>query len=364
MLFYINESVADAAVSNNPNVIVALKELLQAWRRNRCFIDGKRRTLEDLSKIEALKDFGVVAKRKQGLSSIYTCLDFFVQLAMDYAETSKNIQGAQGRIVPIVGKDLFFFASSYLLCENIRDGELYTIGAEQYAQNDLRKLSCLNIEISNGGGHTMAYELQRFHNNRKLTLTICDSDRKYPSDKFGDTSKSIVALYNSLHSDYLWHYVIDNHEVENLIPMGIISSLKKAGRKTFLKNMKSLVGKKMFNEFFQYFDFKKGLSSPVLRALKIDYDVDWQDLNQLLQNLGANAHDIKCALCRTYQKGVTEKYLLFGWGDDLLKESVAYMQFNNLTQKMSLLDYQKKDWINITRLVYSIGCAPSGILKN
>jgi len=357
MLYYINDSVGQQVKNGDLLTIEILSELLEAWKRNKCLIDASRDTFEIICKEEKLKGFMGPSRRKQGLRDIYKHLSFFVQLAADNDHNAKNIDGAQGRIIPIMScYDIYFFSSNTLICENSHDYMFYYWAANYFQIADVKNTISLNTLHSNGGGSQTDYECSLYDQNKSLALVIYDNDKKYPGDTIGKTAKSIENKIAHLHSLYLWPHQISVHEIENLIPIDVLVGLKRKTHKDFLVKMAANRNDVMFESLFRYFDFKKGLAPSTLRAYKIAMTPeDFSKLTSLLAKLGAMSQNISKALRGSWDKKHIENVILGGWGDKLLQASVDYVYSNNNTY--SLTPYQEIEWKSLIKDIWSIGCA-------
>ena len=79
MLFYLDESVVDAAETNN-EVYNKLKELYYCWSHGLCIVSSSKKNFLRLVKIPGLEEYGYIQKTVQGIQGIYATLSFFVIL--------------------------------------------------------------------------------------------------------------------------------------------------------------------------------------------------------------------------------------------------------------------------------------------
>lgn len=357
MLFFINDSVAKLVEEQDEVSIKVLSELLEAWKRNKCLIDASRSTFNTLCTNESLKGFIGPFKRKQGLSEIYSYISFFVQLAAKDDDDSLFIQKAQGRILKIESyQDLFFFSTNYIVCENSHDYKFYCWGANQFQKGNIKETLSLNTSRLNGGGSQISYECDLVNSDKKFALVIYDSDVKYINAPIGNTAKSIERKISSLHSPYLWSHRLASHEIENLIPIEILIGLKIKQHKSFLVKMSENKTHTMFDIFFIYFDFKKGILPSTLRAYREQLSAsEFSKIKDLLVKLGVHITRIEKVLRDKWNPKIKENVLLGGWGDKLLQQSVEFVDSNYVNS--TLLSYQTKEWNTLVRDIWSIGCS-------
>lgn len=357
MLFFINESVAKLVERQDAVSLKVLSELLEAWRRNKCLIDASRSTFETLCANESLKGYVGPFKRKQGLSGIYSHISFFVQLAAKGDNTNLSFQKAKGRILTIEPyQDIYFFSTNLIICENSHDYKFYCWGANRFQDSEIKETLSLNTSRSNGGGSQMSYECDLVNSDKRLGLVIYDSDMKYINAPIGITAKSIERKMSSLHSLYLWPHRLTSHEIENLIPIEILTGLKFKQHKSFLVKMSDNKAHSMFDMLFIYFDFKKGILPSTLRAYRDELCTsDFNNVKDLLIKLGVHAEKIEKALRTRWNPKIKEDVLLGGWGDKLLQQSVDFINYNNVNT--TLLSYQEIEWYSLVRDIWSIGCS-------
>lgn len=364
MLFYINESVAKQAQRGDQTCIKVLAELLEAWKRSKCLIDAKRSTFKALCDVPSLEDYKGPYQRKQGLASIYDYLSFFIQLAAGGDNNAMRIKNAQGRILTIErSQDIFFFSENKIICENSHDYEFYIWGAKQFQNEVVKDYVTLNTSRNNGAGSQISYECQLVNQDKQIGLVVYDSDKKYLGAPIGSTAKAVEDKLLSLNSVYLWSHRLSTHEIENLIPIDILISLKCKHHKTFLAKMANNQSHSMFELLFVYFDFKKGLSPSTLRAYRNNLSSDdFDQFTAFLERLGVRKENINRALRCVWNKKINENVLLGGWGEKLLQQSIEHVESHNLPT-ISLHPFQRTEWDSIVRDIWSIGCAHFGVIN-
>lgn len=173
-----------------------------------------------------------------------------------------------------------------LLCEDINDSKLYNLISNHYKiSNGFRGID-IKFEICNGGGANTKYNFDMIKKSNKLCLCLLDSDKKHPSSGLGSTASKFNISDDSA---ICKHYVIEPHEVESLIPMGVINhglaekkienlysyAFEQASAVTNYKPVTKL-----------YFDHKEGLT--ISAAVQIDdkyKDNFWIDALKNAKNL-------------------------------------------------------------------------------
>lgn len=173
-----------------------------------------------------------------------------------------------------------------LLCEDINDSKLYNLISKHYkACNGFTGID-IKFEICNGGGANTKYNFDMIKSSNKLCLCLLDSDKKHPASGLGSTASKFNLSDDSA---ICKHYVIEPHEVESLIPLGVINrgleekkienlysyAFDQASAVTNYKPVAKL-----------YFDHKEGLT--ISAAVQIDKkykDNFWVDALKNARNL-------------------------------------------------------------------------------
>ncbi|WP_148258823.1 hypothetical protein [Pantoea ananatis] len=106
-----------------------------------------------------------------------------------------------------------------LLCEDINDSKLYSLISNHYKMSNGFRGIDVKFEVCNGGGANTKYNFDMIKNSNNLCLCILDSDKKHPSSGLGSTA----AKFNSSSDTAICkHYIMEPHEIESLIPLGVI----------------------------------------------------------------------------------------------------------------------------------------------
>ena len=150
-----------------------------------------------------------------------------------------------------------------------------------------------------------------------------------------------------------WLYDLKVQEAENLIPLCLLC--KVIGLRGLVKRMKVLKADEKYSSFFSFFDFKEGFKRATLRKMKEKGVDSFASYVSVLNSLGVKQSIIDNTLSSEYKKN--ENPLVHGLGGDVLKDTVDYLNNHYLDDPVELADYQKDDWRNITRKIWSIGCA-------
>lgn len=178
MLYYIDSSIVEAVEKQNDSVVQRLDELLYCWKRGLCILDSCRRNLDRLIALGgSMKEFSAVKAVKQGIHNIYSDIDFFIVLTNGNAtpQLDANLlkKAALLEITSVSG--VFNFAINFVVCENVRDYDLYKWGTDSLVKALKDNIFNLNIMPYNGGGSTIVDSVRHLNGFNKLLIT--DSDK-------------------------------------------------------------------------------------------------------------------------------------------------------------------------------------------
>lgn len=362
MLYHIDESVVEAAKNNDSDVVNFLIELKNAWLGGQCLVSASKKSFLELIQIPRLDEFSLVSKYTQGVHSLYDSLEFFVVLVSNHAQVCSMQQFAKKYVVMDVSEisDIKQIHNNYLVCENVKDCDFYVLFAKRLLADKLGNTYRLNVLNSNGGGGTIVDVLKS--NQEYSCLVICDSDKKYPECRNGQTLEGVLDYFKTQYGHRLWMYALHVHEIENLVPLNLLEFVVKRDKqhKKSLNSLKSIKDSVLKNDFLKYFDFKKGLGGGLLRQIKEKDSPFFEKCCRVLLQTNKKQHDIdKAVEKRNVAKSKdAEQPLINGLSDGILREALDYLQ-NNVEnrQLLDMEDFQKEDWHAIANMVWSLGCS-------
>lgn len=197
MLFYLDDSIVDAAETNN-EVRCKLQELYYCWSHGLCIVSSSRKNFLKLVKISGLEEYEHIQKTVQGIQGIYATLSFFVIL---YHKQKKRDSLSSyymlSRDIDICSfNSMMSFAVNFLVCENVKDYEYYiwlTHQKNEFLENHNFSLNTLPF---NGGGDTIVDSIN--HIRQYFLLAITDSDKKYEDCPLGSTASKVHSMIEDL----------------------------------------------------------------------------------------------------------------------------------------------------------------------
>lgn len=243
---------------------------------------------------------------------------------------------------------------NYLVCENVRDCDFYVFGTKHLLSGVLGNSYQLNVEEGNGGGGTIKDVLKAYETYS--CLAICDSDKKYPQCSIGKTLSEVMTYFSGLHGCRMWMYALQEHEVENLVPIKLLEKVRYGKvRKNRMKTIGSIASASLGGDFLKHFDFKKGFREKLLVEIN-EKDAQFVHVcKQILSHIGRSQHIIDNVISNGKDSA---KELVSGFGDVILSDTLDYIQNYYINSSLLILDaYQLPDWYAIANKVWSLECA-------
>lgn len=285
--------------------------------------------------------------------------------------TLKIEDGVIKLYVPIVKK--FLLAQAILVCENLRDCELYI----DLVKEIIREKGT-NISLSIHPIHCGGSEAEATVRNEILTgecrpiACIMDSDKKSKTDKYGASAKNAIEIFNRENDKYpIALHVLSVRMKENLFPPEVLTLETNIGNKEFLTALIQVQDDFCFEEFFKFFNFKDDVTlkrsekvlnfRAELEAIGIIWPSEEQIVNEpdkiLVPGIGANGlgnfHKsvLKHQLDERYEKMVQFR----------CKEEDCEKVHQKAIKAHHILQYVKEpwkdDWKAIEQLVIDFGIA-------
>ena len=333
--------------------------------------------------LEYLKNCGILENRSKRVFSALFRRAFKLKSYVDVTRyrivystevdcnTLKEEDGTIKLYVPITRK--FMLAQSELICENLRDCELYT----DFTREIIREKSA-NINLSIHGIHCGGSEADTTIKNEVLTgecrpiACIMDSDKKCENDKYGSSAQKAIGIYEEKKETYpIELHVLAVRMKENFFPPEVLTLETNIENKEFLTALIQFQDDSRFEEFFKFFNFKDGVTlkrsekvlnfRAELEAIGIIWPSEEQIVNEpdkiLVPGIGANGlgnfHKsvLKHQLDERYEKMVQFR----------CKEEDCEKVHQKAIKAHCILQYVKKpwedDWKAIEQLVIDFGIA-------
>lgn len=190
----------------------------------------------------------------------------------------------------------------YLFCENIEDTHFYMNVFKAIIGN---KNDIYIKEDAYGGGNLAIVE----HRIKQegILLCICDSDKKYPDDGYGNTADKMIDVFMSTSHRFSNYYILNVREIENLIPYRFLQSTGVIKDSEVIKLIEIL--DKCSDDTINYFDVKSGYDKRTRK--KYSGDIKWVRVNKRVIDAMKRNH--------MYHSSAGESKLIKGLGDNVIK---------------------------------------------
>ncbi len=325
-----------------------------------------------------------IIELRRELGSIKASVDFIVDV--DFENESLDIFNKyrdEDKYV-ITCSYLHFVSSStqegsYLLTENIKDYQLYSLIGTKYSQYKFTKNIRIAMQPLSGGGNTTYDIFCDMKRENKFTLCILDNDKSHPDKPEGDTARRFPKAIRENNIQQAVH-ILNVREVESLIPINILEQVVTSGQRgyhrprledgeslpvynyasstiTALDKIKQL-DIETRHDFRKYFDHKDGIT--LNTGLKLDKNrtTFWQKIFQR-----ESAYVMKP--CRTTNECVNtstsqtcECLIISGVGENILEHSIPFISVASYSSiKKNLSQPIQCEWDNLGQKIFSWGCA-------
>lgn len=268
MFIYLDRSLVDCITRDHipHDILRSLEGLSFMLRTGAHLVSGDRDALIAISSLDGLS-LPCKAIFKKAAARCSQALAVFRQVTtyalVDYGRdeiecfTENSIKIIK---LPIERILQLSFQPSEIVFEDINDSLIYATVAQWYAEDILnnKHLPLRYKEIQGGGNRTHAIYKAKQEQGDTFCLCITDSDKKYPTDESGDTSRRVREIEdNSMPLSY--HLDLEFHEIENLLPLGFLDRFSgTAEAKEIIASLKRAEANG-HPEAKLYWDYKKGL---------------------------------------------------------------------------------------------------------
>ena len=265
----------------------------------------------------------------------------------------KRIKG-QYVVTQIEYKELLDSKSTQATCligEFYYDCDFYHYVLNWYKKKQhFDKVGTTFEDISGNGVSTIDHLRQYLIRDKRPTICIVDTDKKYPSQPIQNNSTCGKCMKKYV-DNVIYRFIhLNVQEVENLIPLDVVDALKWSGAgAAFKKAFDTLREHNNSEELLAYFDLKNGIKKDDLFLNAPEY----------------RAFAEACCSCdpsnpaygsfSTYSNALPFKGVIFPMlSNNLLRDANDFLR-NNADFPFALQKFQKKEWIKIARSMLNWG---------
>lgn len=276
MLIYLDDSIKHSIENNNLNnaALESLEDLASVIRAGTHLIIGGYETLNALSNLNSL---GTAARTAyKALTNKFSQLNSALNHVTTYAKistlttiTTTETQDKKRIItIPLSSiRQMNLKSPVEIIFEELNDSSIYEIISRWYLKEHITP-GFINRDyraIHGGGGRTHVVYTDAQNRNNQFCLCITDSDKKFPTDIFGQTSTDVRAA-DQPNKVLSYHLDLDFHEIENLVPLTFLKKTCKTKPSQDLANLIKSTETNGTPEAKLFWDYKKGFKLSTLKA--------------------------------------------------------------------------------------------------
>ncbi|MGC8118072.1 hypothetical protein ACP3VQ_23915 [Metapseudomonas otitidis] len=268
MFIYLDKSIVDKLSEPVPaNIQDSIQGLAFMLRTGVHLVSGDLVALIKISHLTEISDsarsaFSRAAARQTQINTIISKLNTYCLITSEGEHVTVSETNNQRIItIPIaLVSNLVSQIATDVIYEDINDAEIYNKVTKWYCKDIVgsSNLPLKSQSIQGGGSRTYATYSEKQNDAKTFCLCITDSDKKYPTDTPGETSKKVREVEN-LSLPLSFHLDLDFHEIENLIPLSILNSVARTPESKRIISLLKNAEENGFGEAKLYWDYKKGL---------------------------------------------------------------------------------------------------------
>ena len=353
MLFYLADSLlVDKKSSEYFEIATAISNIAIAAFESKHSISGDIGILEFMSKnididIRARMVLNNVVQQ-YATQPIPQFITFYLEVVKECEENSFRKDG--NRIIAQMSYKEFLDTKSTQECcligEYYYDCKFFRRILSWFKGKNGITLPTVFEDIDGGGDDTYKKVKQFVGRNKRPTLCIVDSDRRYPEQTIVENSTcgKCMRLFPNIP---IYRFIALNvQEVENLVPLSVIDDLSWGGDAKYQKDSYDYLRKATnSSELLAFFDIKKGIRYYQSLFMDSKY-VDFVK---------------KCCLChpnieipKDYSSLKEGTIIYPSLRKDLLKDSLDLISKKGITS-YDLMNFQEKEWATIAEQMLNWG---------
>ncbi|NTG74508.1 hypothetical protein G6M02_14370 [Agrobacterium rhizogenes] len=277
MIIYISLEKDAFQRDNVPYIDRLVHEIVDIYIKGRHLIVVERETIERIRATTTLNRHAEVVLND--LYSFYSQTKGMVKtspVSLQVLSVESDL-GRRGSIFEVGLKKFIEYDLSRetkLLVENkLNDGQFLAIALQRLATRN--RLGKLTFDIGHGGGDDMPALFQAEIDDRRITVCVADSDRKFPHAQISDKCRKLNKKLKSSVGSVVHYVELPCHEAENMIPLSSLSELPLPPEHLLTLTKLQQIEKKeieaeipVSERLKLFFDFKNGVLPEKMIALR------------------------------------------------------------------------------------------------
>lgn len=353
--------LSDALITDNPEEVTQIYKCV----RNLCIVyeESKHILLGDIHCLEWCREVyaqdmfisHILNQLIQNFSTLYIPSDI-----TEYVKVGKwddKIVEIQGNIKVHKVPYSFFLDSmecqkTAIIGEDEYDAEFYSQILKWYSKSLPYNYS---YEFVHGGGGRTDKRMESVLKERRMVVTIVDTDVRYPGDRIKRDSTSWLCRKadNSLaHSSVSHLHLLEVHELENLMPYPLIASFD--WNRENLSHFTSLCDADNNGDILRFFDIKSGIrKKDIVNGNQDFYNFAHKCYNAIPTLIA------QCDLDTNLNSHNNDDLIILSLGRPLNK-LIEYFRGNDITTvPVDLKQFQEEEWNQIGQILKNFCIARS-----
>lgn len=365
MLIWLDVTILEADLSVDHDACCGVSGIFDAVYRGEHYVLGERATLTSLSHNPNLsqqtrRTVCTVLANLPILGGITEYVSLQVKVTYGNTATFNRINSSSWEI-PLKYLAINGVKKTVLLAENLDDARPFEHAAKQY-QVSVGLPGQVALEKSGGGGSTTPSVLENFAKvEQRWSLCITDSDRVHPEANMDTTAQKCKDIVTA-NTIVATHIDLSAREIENIFPMTFLAEVIPP---THQDKWDWHINKldHLRPDAHSYCDIKKGTTLRKIRSYPEGSPnrVYWESVVKDLKSANALVGDCFAKEeCENDDEVVCQCYVGHGFGEKLLELVVGKLDHRTVHQseKMIRRDRNRKEWMDIGRVVFEWCCAP------
>ncbi|WP_321425060.1 hypothetical protein [uncultured Bacteroides sp.] len=229
-----------------------------------------------------------------------------------------------------------------LLGEDLNDCFFYEHVLKWFVENQTFNVNCV-FEKDNGGGVNTAKSIKNHLYNKKILLSIIDTDRKYPNSKTGETYDKCAKYINKEKGKFKL-LVLNVQEIENLMPFNFLEGKAYFGEHAYKKDKFDLL-RQTNPSLLKFFDIKKGIKKGITEE-----DPQYKEFARRCCACDPNITDFD-----TYYDSINNDEYVYPPFSRIL--NIIENDLKERINDIDLLDFQESEWHRIGKNLVNFTCA-------
>jgi len=369
VLFVLSEELLPFCSNEGTREIEGIQNLLLSVRQGRHALSGKKAVFASLSKNQSLSEreratARSLANRSSELPILESAVKHKILVSPNPLRKISKVESDFSWEIDVKELGEKFLESLVILAENKVDAELFQYAALHHQISKQIKGVSSRSYAQGGGGSQIDVELKGLLDKGTPVVAITDGDFLFPGM---DQSIISIRCTNLIEQQASlgWHYTLPVREVENIIPISILSDVADASasqKALDFTQQAAAVSTKIGSQPCEFSCFKKGATlSKIFKSENHGERSYWLQVADAIKQ--HRSHDFQRCLDQNSCPAADCKcHLSHGFGENILKQ-VKHWLAERSPHKSHEVFRSSKVWMSVGEMVFdaSIAFRPANI---